>query len=233
MLLGESGVFSLALSWQVRMFLRGFRIHNIDCALRFNAFALVDEAYRNNLQPELVLMQTKIQRAFTPYQLLDVIGRLARLRAPTAPGEVFFLLAPLKQFFDRDVGEQEGAYLLERLFRMLTTLRDRQVPLFIVEANHYEHANHARALEQLQSLAPLYWELQSRPTAGGKTQPPLRIRRSFTALMQGQRGLALSNNRYQTNSGGGILQDGPNTASLFHADPVGRGAPEAIQKRTA
>jgi len=71
MLTGSSEVFYLSHAWQADLALRGYDVHVIDCAIRFNPFLLSEEAFRRSLSPEELLTRIKVRRAFTPYQILD------------------------------------------------------------------------------------------------------------------------------------------------------------------
>ncbi|MCB1305946.1 MAG: hypothetical protein KDK37_16775, partial [Leptospiraceae bacterium] len=72
LLYGASGIFPLSHILQVDLWQKGYRIFNIDCSIRFNAFQLVDEALRRELPSDAMLRSIMFQRAFTPYQILDL-----------------------------------------------------------------------------------------------------------------------------------------------------------------
>ena len=146
---GNSKAFAAALIHQVPLVLRGLEVFNIDCAMRFNAFLLADEAQRRGVAPEEVLQRVRVQRAFTPYQILDVLHTVQK-----APGRsVYFLLAPCKQFFDGDVGHEEAVFLLEKMLAVIRQLRAQAVPLLIVERTEYPHPAFAEVYRRLSILA--------------------------------------------------------------------------------
>ncbi len=146
---GNSGAFAAALIHQVPLVLRGVEVFNIDCAMRFNAFLLVDEALRSGVAPEEVLQRVRVQRAFTPYQILDVLHGVYR-----NPGRsVYFLLAPCKQFFDGDVAQDEAVFLLNRMLLVIRDLRKAGVPLLIVERPEYRNAAFAPVFARLRAMA--------------------------------------------------------------------------------
>ncbi len=149
----SSTAFALALDWQMLLSLAGRRIHNVDGANRFNVFRLADECLRRGVPPEPVLHSITVQRAFTPYQLLDTAQNIARGQTQDEEGSVRFFLSPCKQFFDGDVAEDEGEYLLQRLFDLFRWIgKRRRTPLVIVE-REYDHPVFLRLRPELHKLA--------------------------------------------------------------------------------
>ncbi|HMX56769.1 MAG TPA: hypothetical protein PKE49_09620 [Leptospiraceae bacterium] len=158
LLTGRSGIFHLSHLWQTHLSLLGQRVLVIDCAIRFNAFYLADEAMRMGLQTEALLQSILVQRAFTPYQILDVLyGILDAAHKP--PDSTYFLLAPFKQFFDGDVSDEEGRFLLKKLTSAVSLLQRESIPLLIVEKDSYSHPSFAPAFEDLKSIASIQWRL--------------------------------------------------------------------------
>lgn len=191
LLMGSAAVFSLALIWQTHLSIRGMHVHAIDCALRFNAFTLAEEALRIGRTPEEILQSITIQRAFTPYQILDVLRSIGHRARPGAH-TIFFLLSPCKQFFDRDVGRQEGAYLLQKMFRYIDAIQQRDIPLLVVEKETYANTNWLRARQDLYRLAHPVWELSS-------LEQNWNVTYTLHTMNQGR------------------IQNGQNTGTLFHA----------------
>ena len=127
---GAPAVFSLTQVWQTRMAIAGIKTHTIDCAMRFNTYAISDEALRQQVSPESIADSITITRAFTPYQILDAVQELKK-------NEVVFILAPAKQFFDGDVAFDEGLFLIQKLVRFFANAHERGVALFVVERPSY------------------------------------------------------------------------------------------------
>lgn len=160
LLTGRSGIFHLSHLWQVHLTLEGRQILVLDCAIRFNAFYLADEAMRLGLQTEGLLQSVLVQRAFTPYQILDVLyGMISTAHKP--PELTCFVLAPFKQFFDGDVSEEEGRFLLKKLTRAFALLQ-KTMPVLVVEKESYPHPSFAPAYNELKSLASPVWNLTER-----------------------------------------------------------------------
>ncbi len=157
LLTGDSRVFSLSHSWMVRHYLDNRRVRIVDCAVRFDNIALVNELLRHGLDVDSALLSIDIRRAFTPYQILEAVHDIAtNWRAGL---DVFYLLAPFKQFFDGDVASDEAAYLLHLLNERLAALTRRSVPILVVERSMYDHAAFRQAYHQLKALAKPLWEV--------------------------------------------------------------------------
>lgn len=186
----SSTAFALALDWQLLLTLAGRKVHNVDCANRFNVFRLADECLRRCVPAEPVLHSITVQRAFTPYQLLDVAQNIARGQTRDEAGSVRFFLSPCKQFFDGDVAEDEGEYLLHRLFDLFRWIDKRgRTPLVIVE-REYDHPVFLRLRPELHGLAA--------------------VRRSLGDFTGGDEYTNYHNYIGETH--------GQNAGSLFHAD---------------
>lgn len=185
LLTGERPIFALALGWQVVLALDGYRVHNIDGANRFNVFHLAGECMERGLPVEDVLNTITVQRVFTPYQVLDVVSQVAEDAARTsrdaqpsrdvdssrrvdrstrsagdssAHDTVYFFLSPCKQFFDGDVGEEEGEFLLKRLLGVFRYMARKSLPVMIVE-RAYDHPVFQRLYPELEALAACHWPL--------------------------------------------------------------------------
>jgi hypothetical protein len=152
-LTGASAVFPLVQVWQARMALMGIKTHTIDCAIRFNTYAIAEEALRLGHPPELIHDQITVTRAFTPYQILDAVAELKK-------NEVVFVLAPAKQFFDGDVAFDEGLFLLQKLVRFFADAHCRGVALFVVERPSYAAPAFSTFLSDIRALTERSrWEL--------------------------------------------------------------------------
>lgn len=158
---GPSEVFYLSHSWQAELVFSGRRVHVLDCAIRFNAFLLAEEAFRRGESAEALLKQVSIQRAFTPYQILDATQELLEsLSLAPAQAPVLFILAPSKQFFDGDVADDEARFLLGRLLRFLGEFQKRGFPLFAIEKSSYKNPAFSPFIKKLGALSSSFWELE-------------------------------------------------------------------------
>ncbi len=185
---GSSGLFTLAMGWQIDFYENNIPILNIDCAIRFNVFPLVNEAMRRGHSPEDVLSSIYIQRAFNPYQILDSLNRILNMgdKLPWLP----VLLAPAKQFFDGDVGKDEGAYMLGRMLKVLSDLKKEGIPFIVVEKESYPSAQYfPEFLKKLSGFMSVHHRIS-----------PYNMRKLIS----------------HTDKRG--KHNGPNHPSLFHAD---------------
>ena len=160
LLTGSSGIFTLSGLWQVNFALSGCRVWVIDCAMRHDIFALADEAARNQANTDELLANIMVKRVFTPYQILSAICDIIHLPVSVSGRDIYFLLAPCKQFFDGDVQRDEGAFLLRKLTGLLNRIKTSGIPLLIVEKNNYRHASFVSAFTGFKQLASPIWELK-------------------------------------------------------------------------
>ncbi|AGS80654.1 hypothetical protein LEP1GSC052_0086 [Leptospira phage vb_LkmZ_Bejolso9-LE1] len=131
LLLGR-GSNSFSHSLLVALCREGYDIQVIDCAIRFKAYS-VAEATKGF--ETFVLHQIQIQRAFTPYQLLDFMNTLLDSEEPEAlKARLFIFLAPSKQFFDGDVKKDERITLLDRLVEKFVRLKENGFRFLISES---------------------------------------------------------------------------------------------------
>ncbi len=154
---GDSRAFSLSHSWMIRHYLTGKRVRIIDCAVRFDSNYLVDELLRLDEPVDSALLAVDIRRAFTPYQILEAITDIAM--NGNKEHEVYYILAPFKQFFDGDVATDEATYLLHMLNERLSGLSRAGWPVIVVERADYEHVAFNQAYRQLQGLAKPLWQI--------------------------------------------------------------------------
>ncbi len=148
---GDSIIFPYALNREVFFYNKGHSIFNLDCAMRFNLFTLTQEAGRIGIPPDEILNQIRVRRAFTPYQILDSTYELLTEKNPDPAGLSFFL-APLKQFYDGDVAEDEADYLIQILIDMLSGLKRRGISFLLIEKENYAHRLHEKAMKAFIQL---------------------------------------------------------------------------------
>ena len=161
-LYGESAAFSLALAWQVHLLEAGHPVFSVDGANRFDVFTLVDECLRRGLAVDPVLDALCVQRAFTPYQILDAATRIYKEGDPRT---LYFFLAPCKQFFDGDVNEEEGEYLLGRLLGVFAKIKQAGLN-FVIADRHYTAPAFRGALQGMYELADQHFAITKDDTYG-------------------------------------------------------------------
>lgn len=156
-LTGDSRVFPISHSWMVRHYLGQKRVRIIDCAVCYDNMTLVDELLRLGVDVDSALLSIDIRRAFTPYQILEAIHDVATNARMGI--DVYYLLAPFKQFFDGDVATDEATYLLHILNERLVALSRAGIPVLVVERSAYNHTAFHQAYHQLKLLAKPLWEI--------------------------------------------------------------------------
>ncbi|WP_367897732.1 hypothetical protein AB3N61_12370 [Leptospira sp. WS58.C1] len=156
LLTGRQGIYKLALRWEYAFAVSGFQVFNLDCAIRFDVFTITEETRKRRVSPEALLEKILVQRAFTPYQILD---SLREIYTSTKENTIYFLLAPCKQFFDGDVQYDEGLFLLEKLVLLLERMRSKRIPIVLVESTKYTHPNFQKIFPKLVALSDDLWEL--------------------------------------------------------------------------
>ncbi|MBE7440775.1 MAG: hypothetical protein HS115_20195 [Spirochaetales bacterium] len=170
-LLHGPGAFALGHSWIFGLQRLGYRPFVLDCAIRFDVFQLVDAALAAGVSAEELLLQVQVQRAFTPYQILDALQTQKDTR-----GTITFLLAPCKQFFDGDVAAEEAEFLLKELARQIALFPR---PLLMIESS-YKHKAFAPALLSLRKAVQIEWVLEE------TSKSPLIKKQSYIGKMYGQ-----------------------------------------------
>ncbi len=155
-LTGNAEIYRLAHAWIANLVGSGFRVHVIDCAIRFNVYRMIEEANLLGADVHEFLMTGLVQRAFTPYQILDVCREI--LSRGNSSRHIYFILAPSKQFFDGDVKAQEGHFLLQKLIAVFARMQERGIPLVAVESGKYKHNTFQLLFPELRRLANANWE---------------------------------------------------------------------------
>ncbi|TGN03427.1 hypothetical protein [Leptospira dzoumogneensis] len=156
LLTGRQGIYKLALLWEYAFAVSGFQVFNLDCAIRFDVFTITEETRKRRVSPEALLEKILVQRAFTPYQILDSVREIY---SSTKENTIYFILAPCKQFFDGDVQDDEGLFLLEKLVILLERMRAKRIPIVLVESTKYTHPTFQKIFPKLVELSEDLWEL--------------------------------------------------------------------------
>lgn len=134
---------------------RGFQIHILDCAVRFDFTMLFDICSIIGIG-EQALHRILVQRAFSPYQILDS----AELLQKSSNSVIYFYLAPVKQFLDPDVKLAEAKHLLPIFLRKLNSLKKAGYRLVVAERN-YRSEIARDGLAHLTGNADTVWDAAS------------------------------------------------------------------------
>lgn len=161
LLTGNAEIYHLAHVWIAALIGRGYKVQVIDCAIRFNVYRMIDEANLLGVDLQDFLDTGVVRRAFTPYQILDVCREI--LFGKHSSNDIYFILAPSKQFFDGDVKEAEGYFLLEKLISVFARIQKSQIPFLAVESQKYKHKTFQFLFPELLKLANSTWEYNKLP----------------------------------------------------------------------
>jgi hypothetical protein len=118
-LTGDASVFL----WVHRLLARrsmqgGVRPVIVDCGGVFDPYTVALEARRAGVQPEAVLKRLVICRAFTGYQEVHALRRVARF----VPGQWVIVLNPLSVLVDEDLPAQDRPWLFRQVLTGLEWL---------------------------------------------------------------------------------------------------------------
>ncbi|WP_024864103.1 hypothetical protein [Leptospira licerasiae] len=125
----------------------GEDIHVFDCAIRFNVFSITQATKENRF---VALHNIKIQRAFTPYQLLDSITQLLDRTIDPKCHPLLLFLSPAKQFFDQDVKPKEKEHILSILISKFQKLHSKGFRFLIAESIRKESPLYTSYIEKLK-----------------------------------------------------------------------------------
>lgn len=154
LLKGKEG-FGIAHILCAELLRRGCGIFVIDCAIRFNLFRITEFFEEVGEDSEFFLHRILVQRAFTPYQILDSAGQMENRKEENL---IHIILAPFKQFFDGDVKKDEAEFLLKKLIIKYSVIKNKGVPFIIAEKEKYSSPLFDDAISELKKTADFEWE---------------------------------------------------------------------------
>lgn len=132
-------------------------VHIVDCAICLNVFDLADSASGMGLNPDLFLESITLQRVFTPYHILESFDDAMALQAQN-PDLVTFFLAPVKQFLDPDVADDEALFLLDKMYARIRFMR-AQKAAFLLTERRYRHKSAEKIFFDLKRTVAAVWSL--------------------------------------------------------------------------
>ena len=96
---------------------------------RFDPYAVVRFAKSRNVRPEAALSAIRIARAFTAYQVSELVKRLD----PAEACEIVIITGPCSTFFDEDLSLVEAARLFYRMLWRIVELARQGMTLLMVQ----------------------------------------------------------------------------------------------------
>jgi hypothetical protein len=109
----------------------GYAVWVLDGANSFNAYVVARLARRWGYAPEPILERIKLSRAFTCYQMKELVTR--RLASPLDPpqGTAIFCFGLLETFYDEDVKIVDAVQMIKMILATFTALTQRGYTILI------------------------------------------------------------------------------------------------------
>ncbi|PJZ79261.1 hypothetical protein [Leptospira meyeri] len=136
-----------------RLLINQQKVHVIDCAIRLRAMQIAEATKGLNF---FALHNITLQRAFTPYQLLDLFNSISNdyLTSESEP-VINIFLAPSKQFFDKDVKKDERIHLLKILTQKLERFVQLKIPFIFSESTPKDDVTYFQYLHNLEKCGTI------------------------------------------------------------------------------
>lgn len=142
------------------------RVHIIDCAIRLRAMQIAEATKGLNF---FALHNITLQRAFTPYQLLDLFNSIAsEYQVNEHEPVINIFLAPSKQFFDGDVKKDERIHLLNILTQKLERFVQLKIPFIFSESTPKDDVTYFQYLHNLEKCGRIIQLPETLPKRRGK-----------------------------------------------------------------
>lgn len=118
---------------------KGRAVIVLDGANRFDPYMVSSLARRAWIPPERLLKSIRIARAFTCYQMANLMReQLISLLEREGTAELWvILLGPLTTFLDEDVSEREAHPLFERSLRKIEEAASKGVPFLLFQSSGF------------------------------------------------------------------------------------------------
>ena len=140
----------------------------------FRSYPIARYARDLKLDPRLALAQVQVSRAFTCYQLAEIVERLSR-RADTINCAGIVCLGLLGTLYDEDVALPETQRLLQEVITHLKSLAERWPVLVTVRPPLSKARNRMGLIQVLMQQADVVRLLQLDPSYERSVQIPLRL----------------------------------------------------------
>ncbi|TGL18014.1 hypothetical protein EHQ47_18435 [Leptospira bourretii] len=142
------------------------KVHIIDCAIRLRAMQIAEATKGMDF---FALHNITLQRAFTPYQLLDLFNTISTSYQRNETERVIqIFLAPSKQFFDGDVKKDERVHLLKILTQKLERFVQLQIPFIFSESTPKDDVIYYQYLHNLEKCGKIIQLPEKLPNQRGK-----------------------------------------------------------------
>lgn len=142
------------------------KVHIIDCAIRLRAMQIAEATKHLDF---FALHNITLQRAFTPYQLLDLFNTISTSYLRKESEQVInIFLAPSKQFFDGDVKKDERVHLLKILTQKLERFVQLKIPYIFSESTPKDDEIYFQYVHNLEKCGKIIQLPETLPKQRGK-----------------------------------------------------------------
>jgi len=152
----------------------GRPVYVVDGDNLFRSYRIARYAREMNLDPRRALAQVQVSRAFTCYQLAEIVERLSR-RADSINCAGIVCLGLLGTLYDEDVAFPEAQRLLQEVMTHLKSLSERWPVLVTVRPPLSKARNRMGLIQVLMQQADVVRVLQLDLPYERSVQIPLRL----------------------------------------------------------
>jgi hypothetical protein len=152
----------------------GRLVYVVDGDNSFRSYLIARYAREMNFDPGRTLAKVQVARAFTCYQLTEIVKRLSA-HADTASCAGIVCLGLLGTFYDEDVALSEAQRLLQEVIAQLKVLADRCLVLVTVRPPPSKARSRMRLVQALMQQADAVHLRQPDQGDGLPAQIPLRL----------------------------------------------------------
>ena len=151
LLWGQNDVHVTAVRFAAYAALHTMPVLVVDGANAFDPYEVARLAARQSQDPEPLLKSVRVARAFTCYQLREMVFRLGKQL--TDQRSLVVVMGLCTMFFDDDVSHSEAASLFYQTWWKLVELRRQGVPLLIAQSLSPVNARRMYFLDDLYALS--------------------------------------------------------------------------------
>lgn len=127
---------------------------------RFDPYAVARYAKRNGVRPKDALNSILIARAFTAYQLVELVERLR----PQDSSSLIVITGAVSSFLDEDISFVDAARLFYRVLWQIAELARSGMTLLLVQGQMPENTRRAYFLKDLCSTSDMALHLGGKHT---------------------------------------------------------------------
>lgn len=163
LLTGTEAVYRVALRGVARLAERHPVVY-LDGANTFDPYLLVREAVWRRFPVERVLASVFVRRAFTCYQMNEMVRRVP-LERVIRRRAVLVIAGPCTTYFDESVPGHRAARLFYQMFYRVEELSRTPIPLLLVQSNACPTESRRYFLTDLLRVSPRVLEVGGGPPA--------------------------------------------------------------------